>query len=94
MSSHDEAAPAQLGSHLLAVEESHERATPASTSSGNQTIDRIVLDGGFRYGEITSIAGPTGTGKTMVSSSRQSPAGDGKSNIINLIPAETSDNES
>ncbi|KAL8933153.1 MAG: hypothetical protein Q9216_006500 [Gyalolechia sp. 2 TL-2023] len=66
MSSHNEAAPPLLGSTLLAVEENHSRATPAPVSSGNHMIDKEALDQGFRYGEITSIAGPTGTGKTTL----------------------------
>ncbi|KAL9029107.1 MAG: hypothetical protein Q9196_002620 [Gyalolechia fulgens] len=66
MSSHDEAARALLGSALLVAEENHNRITPAPASSGNYTIDKEALDEGFRYGEITSIAGPTGTGKTTL----------------------------
>ncbi|KAL8996601.1 MAG: hypothetical protein Q9169_003940 [Polycauliona sp. 2 TL-2023] len=34
-------------------------------SSGLDTIDTETLDGGFRYGEITAIAGANGTGKTL-----------------------------
>ncbi|KAL9001896.1 MAG: hypothetical protein Q9188_005156 [Gyalolechia gomerana] len=59
------AAPALLASNLLAVEKNHNRVTPAPASSGSHTIDKEALEG-FRYGEITSIAGPTGTGKTTL----------------------------
>ncbi|KAL8719957.1 MAG: hypothetical protein Q9225_003105 [Loekoesia sp. 1 TL-2023] len=66
MSGLAEAAPALLGSTLLANEEKHESTKPASASAGNRLIDEEVLDGGFRYGEITSIAGAIGTGKTTL----------------------------
>lgn len=62
-----EAAPALLGSTLLANEEKHECTKPASASAGNRSVDGAVLNGGFRYGEITSVAGAIGTGKTTVS---------------------------
>ncbi|KAL9581339.1 MAG: hypothetical protein Q9212_003960 [Teloschistes hypoglaucus] len=59
------AAPPLSGSTLLANEERHESSRPAPASCGNGAIDRGALDGGFRYGEITSIAGAKGTGKTL-----------------------------
>ena len=62
-----EAAPALLGSTLLANEEKLDSSKPGPVSSGNDTIDEQALDGGFRYGEITSVAGANGTGKTLVS---------------------------
>ncbi len=40
---------------------------PSFLSSGLDTLDREALDGGFRYGEITAVAGASGTGKTLVS---------------------------
>ena len=67
MTSSGETAPALLGSTLLANEEERESTRPDSASSGNRSIDAEVLDGGFRYGEITSIAGASGSGKTTVS---------------------------
>lgn len=61
------ATPALLGSTLLANEEKHESLRPTAASCGNEAIDREALDGGFRYGEITCIAGVPKTGKTLVS---------------------------
>ncbi|KAL8639598.1 MAG: hypothetical protein Q9228_003380 [Teloschistes exilis] len=58
-------APPLSGSTLLANEEKHESSRPAPASCGNWAIDTGALDGGFRYGEITSIAGAKGTGKTL-----------------------------
>lgn len=66
MSSSPQAAPPLLGSSLLAAARAHENARPAPASSGSAAIDRDALDGGFRYGEITAIAGASGTGKTLV----------------------------
>ncbi|KAL8825762.1 MAG: hypothetical protein Q9170_007669 [Blastenia crenularia] len=66
MSNLDEVAPALLGSTLLINEETYEASALALASSGNLSIDREALDGGFRYGEITTIAGGTGTGKTTL----------------------------
>ena len=54
-------------SSLIAAEEARERFRPAPASSGLAAIDKHALDGGFRYGEITSIAGAPGVGKTLVS---------------------------
>ena len=61
-----EVAPALLGSTLLVAAESHERLRPRPASSGSAVVDEAALDGGFRYGEITALAGATGTGKTLV----------------------------
>ena len=66
MSSSPQAAPPLLGSSLLAAARAHENARPAPASSGSAAIDRDALDGGFRYGEITAIAGASGTGKSLV----------------------------
>ncbi|KAL8714169.1 MAG: hypothetical protein Q9220_001898 [cf. Caloplaca sp. 1 TL-2023] len=62
----DEAAPVTLGSVLLANEESLVRSGPSPVGVGNHVIDTEAMDGGFRYGEVTSIAGASGTGKTEV----------------------------
>ena len=61
-----QAAPPILASNLLAAARAHIEATPAPVSSGSVVIDNQALSGGFRYGEITSIAGVRGTGKTLV----------------------------
>ncbi|KAL8772982.1 MAG: hypothetical protein Q9209_002002 [Squamulea sp. 1 TL-2023] len=61
-----DAAPPLLGSTLLASELKLDISRPCPVSSGNDTIDKAVLDGGFRYGEITSVAGANGTGKTLL----------------------------
>ncbi|KAL9599361.1 MAG: hypothetical protein Q9219_003894 [cf. Caloplaca sp. 3 TL-2023] len=66
MNSQNEVAPALLGSTLLASEEHRESRRPTPASSGNRSIDQEVLDGGFRYGEITAIAGAKGSGKTTL----------------------------
>ena len=73
MSYPSQAAPPLLGSILLASAQAHEKARPKPASSGSATIDQNALDGGFRYGEITSIAGASGTGKTLVSFCRLRP---------------------
>ncbi|KAL8801495.1 MAG: hypothetical protein Q9182_004398 [Xanthomendoza sp. 2 TL-2023] len=39
---------------------------PSPTSSGSHAIDTEALDGGYRDGEITCIAGASGTGKTLL----------------------------
>lgn len=65
-----EPAPALLGSTLLANEEKLDLSRPSPLSSGLDTLDREALDGGFRYGEITAVAGANGTGKTLVSPSQ------------------------
>ncbi|KAL8659467.1 MAG: hypothetical protein Q9226_000426 [Calogaya cf. arnoldii] len=61
-----EPAPALLGSTLLVNEEKLDASKPSPLSSGLDTLDREALDGGFRYGEITSVAGASGTGKTLL----------------------------
>lgn len=66
--SEDIAAPVQLGSNLLAAARAHDESRPEPVTSGSAVIDEQALDGGFRYGEITSVAGTNGTGKTLVSS--------------------------
>ena len=62
-----EAAPALLASNLLAAARAHENSKLRPASSGSAVVDEEALSGGFRYGEITSIAGASGTGKTLVS---------------------------
>lgn len=66
MSISSQAAPPLLGSSLLVSAQAHESARPSPASSGSAIIDQNALEGGFRYGEITSIAGASGTGKTVV----------------------------
>lgn len=66
MSVTSQAALALLGSSLLVSAHAHESARPSPASSGSAIIDENALEGGFRYGEITSIAGASGTGKTVV----------------------------
>ena len=61
-----DAAPAQLASALLEAALSRKESTPTPASSGLDEIDSVALHGGFRYGEVTSIAGVSGTGKTLV----------------------------
>ncbi|MCJ1398170.1 hypothetical protein MMC11_001367 [Xylographa trunciseda] len=62
------AEPAQpiLGSTLLAAALSKTKPELAPASTGCPTLD-AALHGGFRYGEITSLAGVSGTGKTLIS---------------------------
>lgn len=66
MSVSSQAAQPLLGSSLLVSAQAHESARPSPASAGSATIDQNALEGGFRYGEITSIAGASGTGKTLV----------------------------
>ena len=66
MSEPDQAAPGVLGSDLLVAAIAHEKLKPRPVSSGCPWVDEAVLAGGFRYGDITSIAGASGTGKTLV----------------------------
>jgi len=66
MSANTEAAPVLLGSNLLRAARIHDTQRRAPASSGSAVIDEKALDGGFRYGEITSIAGSSGMGKTLV----------------------------
>lgn len=58
-------APGILASTLLAGAQSREKFFGQSASSGSPSID-LALKGGFRYGEVTSIAGATGSSKTLV----------------------------
>ena len=53
-----------LASTLLDLSSPSQLPPPAS--SGSFAIDTSALGGGYRYGEITSIAGPTGTGKSLL----------------------------
>ncbi|KAL8967055.1 MAG: hypothetical protein Q9197_005640 [Variospora fuerteventurae] len=66
MSNFHEAAPALLGSTLLQSEEKHESLKPPPASCGSPDVDVGVLEGGFRYGEVTAIAGANRTGKTAL----------------------------
>jgi len=66
MADEAQTAPPQLGSTLLAIAQVHAKQMPTPASSGCAAIDEVSLEGGYRYGEITSIAGDTGTGKTLV----------------------------
>ncbi len=53
-----------LASALFNISSTSQTQKPAS--SGSFAIDTSALEGGYRYGEITSIAGPKGTGKTLL----------------------------
>lgn len=66
MADEDQAAPGLLASTLLGAAEAHAKTRPSSASSGLNIVDDVALNGGFRYGEITSIAGGSGSGKTLV----------------------------
>lgn len=59
-------APGLLGSALLLAAKAHARRLPPPASSGYLRIDEEALDKGFKYGEITSIAGASGTAKKTV----------------------------
>lgn len=59
-------APGFDASTLLAAAEAHEKTRPLPVGTGISSIDNQALGGGFRYGEITSIAGASGSGKTLV----------------------------
>jgi RecA/RadA recombinase len=61
-----EAAPGLLGSTLYTTAKAQRKNIPPPASSGCPGIDETALGGGFRYGEITSITGTGGTGKTTV----------------------------
>ena len=60
-------APPILGSTLLAAALARSRSHPAlpPLCTGYPSID-TALDGGLRFGEITSVAGASGMGKTLV----------------------------
>lgn len=66
MAEENQAAPGILASTLLAAAEGTVKSRPSSASSGLDNIDDLALHGGFRYGEVTSIAGASGSGKTLV----------------------------
>lgn len=66
MADDDPAAPGLLASTLLAAAEAQAKTRPSSASSGLNIIDDLALYSGFRYGEVTSIAGASGSGKTLV----------------------------
>ena len=59
-------ASAHLGLHLLRVAEKQIQHTSAA-SCGSVPLDEAALGGGFRYGELTSIAGSSSTGKSIIS---------------------------
>ena len=58
-----------LGSSLLTHALLNDKPGPKVVKSGCGAIDQGALDGGLRYGEVTAIAGSSGTGKTIVSTS-------------------------
>ena len=60
------ATPGTIAINLLALAEAHEQLQPAPASSGSSILDEAALEGGLRYGEITSIAGASGMGKSLV----------------------------
>ena len=62
-------APSLLASTLLSAAKLQRNRVPLPASSGCAALDEQVLGGGFRYGEISSIAGASGTGKTTVGAS-------------------------
>lgn len=66
MSAHSQTVIPVLGSALLEIAEAERGLLRDPLSCGLASIDNLVLDGGFRYGEIISIAGATATGKTLV----------------------------
>ena len=72
MSDDAQAVTAILGSRLLTAAKENEKIRSSPASSGSAAIDRRVLDGGFRYGEISLVSGLSGTGKTLVSVSLMS----------------------
>lgn len=59
-------APGILGCILLSNDLKHLKTRPAPASSGCTALDTLALDGGFRYGEITSIASAKSMGKSLV----------------------------
>ena len=60
------AAPAVLASMLFPSALAQAESKPSPASSGLADIDSLALESGFTYGEITSIAGVSGTGKSLV----------------------------
>lgn len=69
------AAPGLVRLNLFAKETREVESIP-SVPTGCRSID-AALDGGFRYAEITSIAGAPNTGKTVVRSSKREKNLDG-----------------
>ena len=61
-----EAAVPVLGSSLLAADIKNGVSAIRFVGSGSPAIDDLALRGGFRCGEITSIAGAADTGKEIV----------------------------
>ena len=66
MSENSQAVPPVLGSVLLETAKAEKRMLREPLSCGLACIDNVVLGGGFRYGEIISMAGAAATGKTLV----------------------------
>lgn len=62
----DQAALGTVASTLLKAAEAHEKTRSVPVGTGLASVDHRALNGGFRHGEITSIAGASGTGKTLV----------------------------
>ena len=60
-----------LGSSMYARASQTPQATEMLAPTGCRAIDDAALDGGFRFGEITMIAGSSGSGKTLVSSRKR-----------------------
>ena len=58
-------ASSHLGTNLLRATE-HRTWHATAASCGSVLLDEVVLGGGFRYGELTSIAGASGTGKSTL----------------------------
>ena len=65
MMSIEQAAAPYLGSHLLSLTEKH-KPSQTGVSCGSTLVDDAALTGGLRYGEVTSIAGSSSTGKTSI----------------------------
>ena len=57
---------ATLGSILHARATHSPRTIRRYATTGCSNIDAGPLDGGLRYGEITTVAGASGAGKTLV----------------------------
>ena len=54
-----------LGSDLLRAVKSQEQGFPPA-SCGVPLLDKVALDGGFRYGELSSVAGDDSSGKGLL----------------------------
>ena len=59
-------APGLLASTLLSAAKLQAKNVLPPVSSGCAVIDEQALNGGFRHGEIISIAGASSSGKTTV----------------------------